>query len=297
MVVGDRADGAEELERLRALVAAIPDPIYRVTADGTFLSVEVPDDHPDAMPQDSIPGQSVREVMPRAQGQVVMAGIHEALAAGGLVTVEYHLDIDGLRRWWEARLVPVGGEVLAIVREITDRRRSEAETLRQARTDPLTGLANRSSFVEDLDHAIARRRRSGGTLAVMYCDLDNFKAINDAHGHARGDAVLAKVATRIEGVLRDVDLAARLGGDELAIMCEELNSPHALEAVGLRIIDSVSAPCVVDGDEHHIGISIGVAVFPDDGDSAHDLIEAADTAMYRAKARGGSQVAWGGHLD
>lgn len=287
----------DEVERLRALVAAIPDPIYRITADGTFISVERPDDHPGAVPQESIPGRSVRTAMPAAQAEVVMAGIQEALATGRLCTVEYDLVLDGEQRWWEARLVPIGGEVLAIVREITERRRGEAETLRAARTDALTGLANRAAFTAALEHAIARARRSGRALAVLYCDLDRFKEVNDRYGHATGDVVLAEVADRLRDALRDIDLAARLGGDELAVLVEEFDSAHALEAVGLRLVDSMSQPYVVDGNEHLIGMSIGIAVFPDDADTADALLEIADAAMYRAKARGGSQLAFGRRLD
>ena len=287
----------DEIDRLRALVAAIPDPIYRLTADGTFISVEVPDGHPTAVPQDRIPGQSVREVMPERQGEIVMGGITQALATGQLVTVEYGWIERDERRWWEARLVPSGGEVFAIVREITERRRSEAEVLRRARTDPLTGLANRAAFDEELEHALARSRRTGRGLALLFADLDRFKIVNDQNGHATGDQVLAEVASRISELLRDVDLAARIGGDEIAIMIEDFGSAHSVEAIGLRLVDSVTKPYVVDGEEYHIGMSIGVAVYPDDADTAAEMVAVADTAMYRAKERGGSQVAWGRRSD
>ena len=288
---GERPE--DEIEQLRALVAAMPDPIYRITADGTFIGVEVPDGHPAAMPQERIPGLSIRGVMPDRQADVVMGAIAEALATGQMVAVEYHFTNDGERRWWEARIVPSGGEVLAIVREITDRRRSEADALRRARTDPLTGLANRAAFDEALDLAMSRAHRHGRTLALLFADLDGFKQVNDTGGHATGDAVLAEVARRISGLLRDGDLAARVGGDEIAILLEDFGSAHTVEDIALRVVDAVCAPYEIDGSDHRIGMSVGVAVYPDDAESAADLIGVADEAMYRAKERGGSRVSWG----
>lgn len=286
-----------EIERLRAIVAAIPDPIYRIAADGTFRTVEVPDEHPTAVPQETIPGQSVQEVMPPRPAEVVMAGIAEAIDSGRLVTIEYDLVAGGDRRYWEARLVPAGGEVLAIVREITDRRRTEAETLRRARTDPLTGLANRAAFEEHLERAVARSVRAGGSVALLFADLDRFKAVNDTNGHQVGDQVLAEVARRIREGVRDIDMAARVGGDEIAILLEGIDSADAVEAIANRLVKSVSAPYDVDGREHHIGLSIGAALLPDDAVTSHSLLAVADSAMYRAKESGGGTLAWGRDLD
>lgn len=283
--------GDEELERLRALVAAIPDPIYRIRADGTFVGVEVPDGHPAAVPQDTIPGQTIRGVMPRRQAEVVMAGIAEALASGGLVTVEYELTVEGEQRAWEARIVPAGGDVYAIVRETTEERRRAEESLRRARTDPLTGLANRSSLYEHLDEVMARAERDGTQVAVLFTDLDRFKAVNDAHGHAVGDQVLADAASRIAHQVREGDLVARVGGDEVAVVLHGVTRAE-VAAVAARLVESVAAPYHVGDETHLIGLSVGVAVHPGDADDANGLVAAADRAMYAAKAGGGTRVAW-----
>jgi diguanylate cyclase (GGDEF)-like protein/PAS domain S-box-containing protein len=295
----DTADDPwDELRRLRALVEAIPDPIYRIRRDGTFLSVEVPDEAPDASPQDLIAGQSVQAVMPRRQAGQVLAAIGEALATGRLATVEYDFHIGGERRWWEARVVPAGpDEVLAIVREVTDRRRTEVEVLHRARTDPLTGLANRAVFDDSLAAATARARRSGRRVALLYCDLDGFKVVNDEFGHAVGDVVLVDVARRVTAELREVDLAARIGGDEIVVLVEDFDSEIDLVAIGDRLVATVCRPYVVDGSQHRIGLSVGVAVYPDHADSPIDLVGAADRAMYRAKQAGGSRVEANAPLD
>lgn len=282
----DRRD--DEIERLRAVVSAIPDPIYRLTADGTFVDVEVPDDHPEAVDQSTIPGRTIRGVMPPRAAEIVMQGIATTLEQRRLHTVEYDWVVDGERHWWEARLVPSGAEVLAIVREITDRRRGEAETLRAARTDVLTGLANRAWFLEALESAMARSRRSDRPVAVLYCDLDRFKAINDRYGHAVGDVVLGEVAARMSERLRDVDLAARLGGDEIGVLVEAPDSVTALTRLADRLISAVIEPYQAGGRTHLVGLSIGIALHPDHGDSPVALLAAADAAMYRAKALGGS---------
>ncbi len=289
----------EEIERLRAVVSAIPDPIYRLTADGTFIDVEVPDDHPDAVDQSTIPGLTIRGVMPPRAAAVVTAGISVALDQQRVHTVEYDWVVDGERHWWEARLVPSGGEVLAIVRDITDRRRGETETLRAARTDMLTGLANRAWFLEALESALARSRRATTTVAVLYCDLDRFKAINDRFGHAVGDVVLGEVAARVTAELRDVDLAARLGGDEIGVLVESPESVDGLGNLGRRLIDAVTEPYQAGGRTHVVGLSVGIALHPGHADTSVALLAAADAAMYRAKSAGGScvEIAAGSEKD
>lgn len=286
-------DRDEELERLAALVDAIPDPVYRVRADGTFVSVEVPDDHPTAVDQASIPGQTIRGVLPPRQADLLMEGIAEALATGGLVSVEYGLGVDEERRWWEARLVPAGGDVYAIVREITGRRRREAEARRHAHTDALTGLANRAALDEHLDRALARARRDDTHVALLFCDLDRFKAVNDAHGHATGDVVLAQAASRLRHLVRDTDLAVRIGGDELALVLSDVGVDD-VAAIAARLVATVSEPYDVAGHEHRIGLSVGIAVHPADGTTGDELLHAADGAMYRAKQAGGNAVRWAG---
>ncbi|MEP6696679.1 MAG: EAL domain-containing protein [Pseudonocardiales bacterium] len=169
-----------------------------------------------------------------------------------------------------------------------NRRRLTEETAYLARHDILTGLVNRSVFSDRLEHGL-KKRGGRGRIAVLYCDLDGFKSINDQLGHEGGDQLLVAVAERISGCLRGSDTAARIGGDEFAILVEEVPDPRGPEHLAERILQSFDSAFVIDGREVHMRASIGIAY--GDGAGAEDVLRQADTAMYRAKARGKGQSA------
>ncbi len=181
--------------------------------------------------------------------------------------------------------------VAMLCRDISELKAAE-ERLRQLAThDSLTQLPNRALFNDRLDHAIARHRRDQQGVAVMFCDLDGFKAVNDEHGHAAGDVLLVTVADRLRGIIRETDTAARVGGDEFVIVGEGVTSPEELATVAERVIDAVSQPVrLPNGATVRVGISVGVGVArAGDADiDADTLLTTADTAMYSAKARGGN---------
>jgi diguanylate cyclase (GGDEF)-like protein len=161
-----------------------------------------------------------------------------------------------------------------------------ADAVRQALTDPLTGLPNRALFVDRLDHAVARAERTSGRVSVLFLDLDEFKLVNDSLGHLAGDRLLIEVAKRIRTCLPRTSTAARLGGDEFAILLPDGALAPAPEIAGARIVEALSAPFRIDGHDLHVRASIGIASGRDDPES---LLRDADIAMYRAKAarRGG----------
>jgi diguanylate cyclase (GGDEF)-like protein len=163
-------------------------------------------------------------------------------------------------------------------------------TLQEALHDSLTGLANRELFHDRLEHACSVARRREEPVALLFIDLDEFKAVNDTLGHAAGDAVLAETARRITGELRASDTAARLGGDEFVVLLEGLTSAQAMDPAR-RIVEALRRPVVVlDGHAVVVGASIGIA----DGDvgrrSASAMVAAADEAMYRAKSSRSDQI-------
>jgi diguanylate cyclase (GGDEF)-like protein len=173
---------------------------------------------------------------------------------------------------------------LVTLEDITRQRLVEAKIAHMAHHDALTGLPNRVLFHIRLDEAVARSRR-GERCAVLYLDLDHFKAVNDTLGHPTGDALLREVTQRLKSQVRDVDTVARLGGDEFAIV-QLINDPADSSAVAMRLIEAVSAPYEFNGNRVVIGTSVGIAIVPDDGEDVDDIMKNADMALYRSKADG-----------
>lgn len=156
----------------------------------------------------------------------------------------------------------------------------------QATHDPLTGLPNRLLFRDRLTQKLADERRRHRSLAVMFVDLDHFKRINDTFGHAAGDLFLVGVTDRLQGCLREGDTFARMGGDEFTIILADVSSSEEVVMVAERVREALSDPIIIEGQELLITASIGISMFPSDGDDVETLVRNADTAMYRAKERG-----------
>ncbi|WP_265949600.1 EAL domain-containing protein [Dechloromonas sp. A34] len=172
------------------------------------------------------------------------------------------------------------------VRRVIDATRAERHVHQLAYNDTLTGLPNRLLFVEHLNRAIDRSMTHNSTLAVLFLDLDRFKFINDTLGHEAGDQLLTTMAQRLKGCVRADDCVARLGGDEFTILLDELPNPGVAASVAQNICRTVSAPLTVGGQEVVMTASIGISLYPDDGQDVSKLLRHADTAMYRAKQSG-----------
>lgn len=160
----------------------------------------------------------------------------------------------------------------------------------QANHDALTGLANRALFNEIVSQQLLLCERNNTALAILYIDLDGFKAVNDRHGHETGDKLLCNVAARLKGGSRSSDVVARLGGDEFAVVMVGATMEDGV-LVGEKLVDSISAPYLINGLELHVSASIGVAAYPDSGVTSDALLHHADGAMYKAKGMGRRQVA------
>ena len=177
--------------------------------------------------------------------------------------------------------------------DLTDRRRAEQQVAHLAYHDPLTDLPNRALLEEHLELALARSKRQGTAVALLYLDLDGFKLVNDSLGHAAGDELLKDVTARLAERRRDSDLLARQGGDEFLLLLTDLDRLGA-EQTASRVADgllrSLASPFVVHGAEFHIGASVGIALYPKDATAAEELMRHADAAMYQAKADGRNTV-------
>jgi diguanylate cyclase (GGDEF)-like protein len=178
-----------------------------------------------------------------------------------------------------------GGGWVATHEDITERRRAEAEIAFLARHDVLTGLPNRAVFQELIERALPEAGRGNG-FAVMFLDLDRFKVVNDTLGHGAGDALLKQVAMRLRATVRKIDTIARFGGDEFVIHQPLVEVPDGAMRLAERIIAVLCEPYVLGGTQASIGVSIGIAMAPDDGASAEALLKNADLALYLAKSEG-----------
>ena len=156
----------------------------------------------------------------------------------------------------------------------------------QAHHDPLTGLPNRSLLEDRLEISVHRAKRERTALAILFIDLDRFKNINDTLGHHVGDIVLCEAANRFTASVREADTVARLGGDEFIIILESITEPAAASRVADKILEALRRPFIIDHQEFFIGASIGISLYPQDGEDRADLLKHADSAMYRAKDRG-----------
>jgi diguanylate cyclase (GGDEF)-like protein/PAS domain S-box-containing protein len=177
------------------------------------------------------------------------------------------------------------GGWVAVYEDITERHRAEEHIAHMARHDALTDLPNRVLLREKMAEGLARVEAHAESMAVFYLDLDNFKAINDTLGHPIGDKLLGTIAERVRGAVGEGDTVARLGGDEFAVLHCNANA-RAAEMLARRLVEIVSEPVVIDGQEINTGVSIGVAMAPGDGTAADHLMKCADLALYRAKAEG-----------
>jgi diguanylate cyclase (GGDEF)-like protein len=173
------------------------------------------------------------------------------------------------------------------IRYAIERKRAELELAHRATHDALTGLPNRALLRDRLELTLARVERRARGCGVLFLDLDGFKAVNDSFGHDVGDALLVAVGERLRALVRPSDTVARFGGDEFVVLCDDLLGPEEATKVADRIVTALADPLEVDGKEHVVGVSIGVALADGREEGADALIRRADEAMYAVKQDGG----------
>jgi diguanylate cyclase (GGDEF)-like protein len=185
---------------------------------------------------------------------------------------------------------PLRRRHVAVISDITERKKGEEVVWRRANYDELTGLPNRRLFDDRLKQSLVHAARNRNSMAVLFIDLDEFKPVNDRYGHQAGDELLKQVASRMTLCLRGEDTVARQGGDEFVVMLATTHTEHDALAVADKLLAALHTPFQIDGDILNIGASIGVALFPRHGETAETLLEKADAAMYAAKAAGRHRV-------
>lgn len=183
----------------------------------------------------------------------------------------------------ESELADAKTELAAVRDDLSKSQVKEEEAQQLARQDALTGLPNRVSFEQRLDHGLTQAKRYGRKLAVLFIDVDKFKSINDSYGHDLGDQVLLMVAKRLQSSIRDEDMVSRWGGDEFVCLLLEVKQDADVTRLAEQMVKRIAEACEFNGTTLSIRASIGIAIYPTDGKTADILFKNADTAMYKAK--------------
>jgi diguanylate cyclase (GGDEF)-like protein/PAS domain S-box-containing protein len=290
----------KELADANTIVQNSPTILYRLAGEPSFRLIYISDNiakfgHD---PEKLLAAADWTRVLVRRDDEPklrrALTGILRREAEGS--SIEFRLLTgDGGERWVENRYHPVRDEqgrlceVEGIVIDITERKAAEEKITLLARTDSLTGLANRATFFERLNQAFAASKRGGAPFAVLFIDIDDFKNVNDTLGHQIGDLLLSEVASRLKNAIRETDLVARYGGDEFGVLQTDTSEPANAGALASKILGTLSRRHLVEGNEIHVTASIGISPFTAASGSADQILSQADLALYRAKEEGGNQ--------
>lgn len=288
-----QAAGRQVKRPSRGLIEFFPDLLLRFDANGDILEVQASIDPDLCRLTGCVVGQSVTECFDASFIANLFSHSQRATKTRSLQSFEAAITLDNQQVFCEVRLVPAGeGDHIAIIRNITERKRLEQALLANAIHDSLTGLLNRSAFMAKAAQAIALKKSSATyNFAVLFVDLDHFKVVNDSLGHLMGDQLLIEIALKFKTGLRPYDTVARLGGDEFAILLHDIPSVAIALEVANQIHQSLAVPLRLDNREVFPSASIGIAYSDSEYDSVEAILHHADRAMYRAKAAGRSQYA------
>jgi diguanylate cyclase (GGDEF)-like protein/PAS domain S-box-containing protein len=294
------AERTMELSNANIIVQNSPTILFRLRGDASFPLIYISPNiakfgHDPALLLAS-PNWATSLVDPEDQDRLetAMERMLDKDAQGA--TIEFRmLTGAGTFRWVESRYIPVRDsdgrliEVEGIIIDVTERKAAEEKIALLARTDGLTGLANRATFIKRLAHAFAGAQRGALPFAIFYLDLDDFKPVNDSLGHPIGDLLLREVAQRLRTCTRKSDLVARLGGDEFAILQSEMGEPANAGALAAKLLRMLAQPYLLDGNEVNISVSIGICPYAPGGSGPDAMLVQADLALYRAKEEGRNQ--------
>lgn len=310
--LGEREQALQTtLNFLQVLMDAVPSPLFYKNAEGVYIGCNKAFERYLGMSREQLIGKTVYDVAPPDLATRYDAADHELLANPGVQTYETSVAYaDGTRHsviFHTATFSGVDGQVagqIGVLLDITERKMAEDKIKYLAFYDHLTGLPNRRLFNDRLQQTLAASKRNSQYGALMFLDLDNFKPLNDQHGHAVGDLLLIEAARRLKASVREMDTVARFGGDEFVVMLAELGTAPDESATQARLVAekvraALSAPyhlTVKNEDEgetaivHRCTVSIGAALFLDHASNRGDILKRADTAMYQAKSEGRNRV-------
>jgi len=274
----------QSYQRNQAIIKAIPDLLFTIDKNGNIIDFEQGDGVPLLIPEQDFINKHISQTLPDFLAQRTLLALQKTLGTGEGDYYEYELNISGQQHFFMARTSPINQDrMLVVVIDITERKKSENALQWQATHDSLTQLPNRVLFYDRLNQAIVESARYKQSFCLLYIDLNDFKMVNDTYGHLNGDLLLILVAQRIRETIRESDTAARLAGDEFAVILSHSNIEEARQVTDklrqhLSIIYELN-----EGIMLTISASIGIACYPDDGKDADGLILYADNNMYHDK--------------
>jgi diguanylate cyclase (GGDEF)-like protein len=237
-------------------------------------------------------------LVPGDQKNQVQTVLRQAQNAHNTNSLNWNLTRQGrniLCEWRNAPLYDHCGRISGIAclaTDVTERQQMQEYLEHHAHYDALTELPNRLLFFDRLEQAAIQARRYRSGFALLYIDLDEFKAVNDRFGHAAGDEVLKETVRRMRAAVRESDTVARLGGDEFIILLVEMAKPEDAEAMALKLVETINQPILLAEGAAVVGAAIGIALYPRDGEGVQELLNKADNAMYVAKGCGKNTYRW-----
>ncbi|MEN6508781.1 MAG: EAL domain-containing protein, partial [Smithella sp.] len=281
-------------QRYRTILEEMDDAYFEVDLSGNYTYVNDAISRLLGYPKEELIGTTFRKQVNEEDTALLYEAFGKIFTTGKPVRDIAYKAIrkDGEIRYSEIAGFPIQnqkGEVVGfrgIGRDVTERKRSEEQIRHMATHDALTELPNRMMFGQLLNHAIQAAKRNKRQLAVLFIDLDRFKIINDTLGHEAGDLLLQTIAARFKQTLRAMDVVARLGGDEFVILVEEVDNPGQLVTVAQKILSAAMKPVPLLGEECRVTASVGISIYPKDGEDEQALMKTADKAMYFAKEEG-----------
>ena len=287
-VIQARQQAMFKANMLKAVFEATPDLFFLLEGDGTIVDYHASNTSKLYVPPEHFIGKQIANVLPKSVCDKFKINIAKVLKQKGVANFEYELNVPSGLHYFEARisLLQSSSQVVVIVRDITEQHKT-AEVIRQhAYFDTLTSLPNRFLSLDRLSQMLNEAERNNEKTAVLFLDLDDFKKINDSLGHEVGDKLLIEAASRLQLALRKEDTVGRLGGDEFIVLLRALASNNNAIDISENLLKIFREPFHIDGRELIVTLSIGIAIYPENGDCASDLLRNADTAMYQAKSMG-----------
>ncbi len=282
------ADKLHYAAELKSLFQALPDIYFQLKSDGTILSVQAYNQRQLYMEPKSFLGKKMQDILPPELGALFQDKLLQLERTQTMQIFTYTLEIAGELRHFDARLnqMSIEDELVCVVRDVTEMKKTEKDLYHLAHHDLLTGLPNRLLLNEYIDHAIKRAKRRKSLVAVLFFDLDNFKIINDSFGHTIGDQLLQESAKRLQSCIRKEDSVSRISGDEFILLLEDINHTDDLLTVIQKLLHAFQQDFCLPDHTASVTASIGVSLYPQDGDNSTELLRNADAAMYRAKHNG-----------